>query len=401
MGHKVWLTPHWHQDTDAAALRNVDVIVGCQIAEKSTSYIADFARENSIHLVINSSEQFAAGNGLRTLVTYDCDQFNDSQIAFQTVACQHLHEYIQQESQIALKHKYRLIGFPRHDLAVNPYLRSAETDLLRRRYQIPKDSRVFLYLSSFLFEETFSDVPAQDMVRYNYQKLLDRNKIMASSVCENIRGFVNSHAHPRDVLLIKKHPWDPSDRLRQLLDLPNAVFLKPNEYIVPCMDIADFVFHSFSTAAVEAWVMGKPTVSIMPNELLNGIELSHMKHEICVADSKDLACVVNSYPSNGPATKVNEFLGGLSDGMATIRLAKMINELKPLKARTSLRLNKDNMKRVVARNLFDWGWVNPKLVNPNMKMQLLANWEEDRKRIEKIYRPRIDRYLRQYASNMT
>jgi hypothetical protein len=86
-----------------------------------------------------------------------------------------------------------------------------------------------------------------------------------------------------------------------------------------------FVLRSFSAAAVKACAIGKPTTSIMPSKLSDDLSLSHMKHEISVSDSKKLAMAVASYPLDGPTSKAASFLGGLADGKATIRLAKMID----------------------------------------------------------------------------
>src|SRR5262249_40601236 len=68
LGHRVWLRPRWDEVVRFSTVKEVDVVIACQIAEDSTSYIGKFTSAHGVHLVINSSEQVAAPEMFESLV---------------------------------------------------------------------------------------------------------------------------------------------------------------------------------------------------------------------------------------------------------------------------------------------------------------------------------------------
>ena len=129
LGNTVWLVPNWNQDIELVELTQADVVVGCQVAEKSTSYLAEFAQAAGIHLVLNSSEQFTSPENIKTFVTYDCDKFNDSVISLQTIACEKLTNYIKSNAKLGSSNKYKYMGS--RDMI---YPLTAASDLLRQMH---------------------------------------------------------------------------------------------------------------------------------------------------------------------------------------------------------------------------------------------------------------------------
>lgn len=397
LGHSVWLAPHWHGDTEIARIKDVDVIVGCQIAERSTSYLGTFARDEGIHLVLNSSEQFTAPQSRDAMISFDGDKLNEEVIAFQSIACAELYQHIASHPRLAHKDKYRFLGLPRYDLSVDPDLRGVETAALVARYRLPAGGRRFLYLSSLLFDESFRDVPVEDMQRFKYQDLVDRNKELAAHITPVLKDIVNRLLGPDDVLLIKKHPWDLSDYFERQFDHPQVRMLRDVEYIVPCLDAADFVLHSFSTAAIEAWVMGKPTIAIIPHAHRKSLALSHMQHEVLAETFGEIADLVHNYPSPGPKDAVQQFLAGRCDGMATIRLAREIHGLSAKAVRRPFREGRRWFIEKTAKHfLSSLGYMGQQ--NLNSRMQQFIRWERERLLIRLRYTPALRRYVERHRA---
>ncbi|GEM_PF-1622219 len=393
LGHRVWLTPHWNDDIGLARLKKADVIVGCQIAERSTSYLGYEAQRYGTHLVLNSSEQFTRPENLRAFVTFDCNQLNDQVISIQNIACKDLMSFIESSTEIKNKDVYKYIGFPRYDLSTVPELRSAETPGLKQRYALQNSNRIILYLSSFLFEETFIGVPEEDMERFGYQELIERNKAMFTEVSEMLKTFLRTSARPNDIFLIKKHPWDDSQKIEDAFNDDRVRVLAQNEYIVPCMDAADLILHSFSTAAIEAWVMGKPTAAIVPSGFESGVNLTHMEYENVVKSREELENLLEKSPQPHSASMVDTFLGGLADGNATIRLAREIHKLVPRNTTWSPFTRRQKLKKTLEQFLLEYGFRNPQAIHPSGKMKMLADWERDRKAIQRCYRRPLRRYI--------
>jgi surface carbohydrate biosynthesis protein len=395
LGHRVWLRPHWDDEISFATVKEVDVIVACQIAEESTSYIAKFASDHGVHLVVNSSEHFASPEWFESFVTYDCNQLSDGVISMQPIATAELKEFIDRHPRIRHRDKYKLLGFPRLDISLDPELRDVERNHIEQTYGLGRFKRRLLYISSLIFEETFTDVGNGDMEKWQYHEVIDTNHALRRFHEPILKGLVERYLGPDGVLLIKKHPWDMSDHFERRFKHPNVCFLDHAEYIVPCLASADAVVHSFSTSAIEAWILGKPTVALLPTEKREKLSLSHMRDEVFAGSLDEAVACLRSYPRTGLMESVRTILGPNADGKATIRLAREIHKLRPKSGKTLRR------PRLAARArgelrwwLHDVGIRRRDFINPNLnqKMRRLAEWEG----LRDVVRSRYDAAFRAY-----
>lgn len=400
LGHWVLVTPAWNSDDKLIETFRPDVVVGCQVAEKTTSRLADVTQKAGVHLVINSSEQFTTPANHSVFVSYNCDQLNEPYIAFQVIACPQLEKFIQNHPGIQDKSKYRSLGFPRYDIAIDPQLRSVETPLIRSRYGLPAQSKHALYISSFLFEETFQGLPEEDMKRFSYQEVANRNRRISEHVFPTLRAISDKILDRDGVLLIKKHPWDFSNVIdKEFADHPRIRVLNRDEYIVPCLDACEYILHSFSTAAIEAWVMDKKTVAILPQEFRQSLELSHMSLEVKTEGRDDTLEVLQNYPPVRSPAQIEQLLNGRSDGRSTIRLAAEIQRLQPPRQKQFSRLALREYLRNIRRfrdNLNGRGFLGPGSESP--KMTMLHEFETTRRKIDAIYRKPFANYVKQHQS---
>src|SRR5215510_1634286 len=402
LGHRVWLRPHWDEDVRFATVREVDVVLACQIAEESTSYIGKFTSAHGVHLVINSSEQVAAPEVFESLVTYDRTQLNDSVISLQVIASRELKDFIDQHPNIRHKEKYNLLGFPRLDLSLDPVLRDIETASMEQRYGLTGFKKRLLYVSSLLFEETFTDVGRRDMETWKYDALIETNHALRRFHEPILEGLLEQYLGADGVLLIKKHPWDMSDHFERRFKRPNVRILDHSEYIVPSLACADAVIHSFSTSALEAWILGKPTISLLPAEDRARLSLNHMRDEVFASSLADTLACLEAYPRTDLANSVDRILGTFGDGKATIRLAKEIHKLQP-KPEKSLRRPSLRWR---AREEARWWleerglWARPSLPTANAKMRRLAGWENLRAVVGGLYHGAFLNYVRRHRSEL-
>src|SRR5215510_3382500 len=403
LGHRVWLRPHWDEDVRFATIKQVDsVVLSGQIAEESTSYIGKFTSAHGVHLVINSSEQVAAPEMFESLVAYDRTQLNDSVISLQAIASRELKEFIDRHPNIHQQAKYRLLGFPRLDLALDPALRDIETGPMERRYGLTGFKKRLLYVSSLLFEETFTDVGRRDMETWKYDDLIETNHTLRRFHEPILDGLLEQYLGADGVLLIKKHPWDMSDHFERRFKHPNVRILDHSEYIVPSLACADAVIHSFSTSALEAWILGKPTISLLPAEDRAKLSLNHMADEVFASSLPDTLAYLEAYPRTDLINSVDRFLGTFRDGKATIRLAKEIHKLQP-KPEKSLRRPSLRWR---AREEARWWleerglWARPSLPTANAKMRRLAGWENLRAVVGGLYHGAFLNYVRRHRSEL-
>jgi surface carbohydrate biosynthesis protein len=403
LGHRVWLRPHWDEDVRFATIKQVDVVVlSGQIAEESTSYIARFTAAHGVHLVINSSEQVAAPDLFESLIAYDRTQLNDSVISLQSIASPELKDFIDRHPNIRQKEKYKLLGFPRLDLSLDSTLRHIETAPMEQRYGLASFKKRLLYVSSLLFEEAFTDVGPRDMATWKYDELIESNHSLRRFHEPILESLLEEYLGTDGVLLIKKHPWDMSDRFERRFRHPNVRILGHSEYIVPSLACADAVIHSFSTSALEAWILGKPTISLLPAEARARLSLNHMTDEVFASSLADTLAYLEAYPRTDLVKSVDRILGTLGDGKATIRLAKEIHKLQR-KLEKSLRRPSLRWR---ARQEGRW-WLEERgfrrrrsLPTANAKMRRLAEWENLRAVVGGLYHGAFLDYVRRHRSEL-
>lgn len=395
-GHKAYVWPHWNRDCYYAEIFNVDIIVVPQISEHSVAYIADFCKQTGRLLVINSSEQFTGNDKANIFLRYDCNRWNCEVAALQNIACKPVWNAMLNNNYIRNKDIYKYIGLPRFDLALNPHLRKAESAHLRKKYGATHNSgKTLLYLSSFLFAETFTDVPAEDMETYNYRSLINKNESAWGETLSILKNYISNHFKEDDRLYIKKHPWDISSKIEDSLTGLPVVFLDPRENVVPCMDIADIVLHSFSTSAIEAWAMHKHTVSVGRRESFESYDLPHLEVELFAESAMDLHEALHTNHAAKREVFLSEYLGDWLDGKSTLRMANEIIKLGSDKRASNSSLSKSFYKNQVEARLIHSGLMKmPAPSSSGPKMDFLHSCEFSRRSLINLYSPIMADYTK-------
>jgi hypothetical protein len=171
------------------------------------------------------------------------------------------------------------------------------------------------------------------------------------------------------------------------------------EYIVPCLASADAVVHSFSTSAIEAWILGKPTISLLPAEDRERLTLNHMQDEVVASSLDETMEYLLSYPRTDLMKSVGLILGQFGDGKSTIRLAREIHKLQP-KAEKALRRPtlRHRSRRELKWWLEDCGFRHGSLAPPgaNTKMRRLAEWEGLRHVVRARYHAKFRDYIQRH-----
>ena len=420
--HKVWIMAGWYRSTEFAKTINADMIVTGQISEFTTHIYGKFAKENNLRLVINSSESVSPPSDFYAFTVYNTNEINDDIIDLQVVASKDLFDFIQSYNKIKPQnlHKYKFIGFPRFDLSIDKELNQVETEHLKDKYRLAGYKKVYLFISSFLFADAYEGVSQQDMEQWNieqHKKISDELLVLTTDV---LKRFQQEVLADNEVLLIKKHPWDCSGYFEQTFSSANCKIVDNTEYIVPCLNIADFVFHTYSTSALEAWIMDKKTISIQLEKHKERTVLNHMMYEPIAYSYEDLIDFINHYPANNLHQKKLLLAGNKNDGKGTLRLAEEIHKLKPHRrkfkvayekrfesalldtiARPALYIKRkyvDRLKALSIYHLYDKGvWKHDlKGIAKNTKSHDLYTWENERPFVNRMYRHPI----RKFAENI-
>lgn len=400
-GHKAYVWPHWNRDTYYAEIFNADVIVVPQVSEHSVAYIADFCKQTGRLLVINSSEQFTSNERANIFLRYDCNRWNCEVAALQNIACKPVWDAMLNNNEIQSKSIYKYIGLPRFDIALNSQLRRAESSYLRRKYGVKhKTGKFILYLSSFLFAETFVGVPPEDMDAYDYRSLISKNELLWAETHSILREYISNHLSGGDRLFVKKHPWDISSKIEDSLAGLPVIFLDPREYVVPCMDIADIVLHSFSTSAIEAWAMHKHTVSIGRREDYDSYGLPHLDVELFAESAEHLHDAINADHDSERQVFLADYLGDWLDGKSTLRMANEIIRLRSEFSKSKSPQSKVFSRSQVKARLAHSGLLNmPRPGQSDSKIVFLHSCESSRRSLINLYRPIMADYVRSYQED--
>lgn len=425
-GHKVWMRGTWNDPVSFARLLDIDVLVGGQIAESATHFVGKFAKENKIRFVLNTTEPLGMPKNFEMFVTYNTTELNDEIIDLQTIAARDIYKFIMEHAGVKHQNKikYKFLGFPRLDLTTNMSLRNLESPGFKKRNNLEGKRRVFLFISSLLMDSAFEGVPQKDLDRWNYSEIKKRTKDILLLTQEVLTRLITEILDDDDILLIKKHPWDCSNFFKETFESKKCKVLGSSEYILPCIVNSDFVLHTFSTSAVEAWILGKKTISILPSEYKESAFYNHMLNELTVSSFDELRTLVEEYPSENPSIKSLEIFSPNLDGKATVRLAEEISKLKPyvrlpnktrVVAGNDLLSNLKNLYMVSRRKLastklklrveirewmIDQGWLKYKVLNhaqPNTKNFDFYTWENERARVIKIYKKAFKKYAKDYS----
>jgi surface carbohydrate biosynthesis protein len=391
----------WNKPLIFAQLKNVDVMVGGQIAEASTHHVGKFAKENGIRFVLNSTENVTVPSKFDMFITYNTSELNDSVIDLQSIATIDVYQYILDHPDIKVenKKKYKFLGFPRLDLVTNELFRNIEREPFKKKYQLNGSGKVYLFISSFLLDGAYDGIPQRDLDRWNIVELKKMTDHLLQVTTDILKRLLNEVLNENDVLLIKRHPWDCSSYFKDNFQSDRCIVLDKNDYILPCIVNSDFILHTYSTSAIEAWILNKKTISILLPEYKSASTLNHMKHEMSVSSFEELKLLLSTYPDTNPSIEsLNIFYPNL-DGMATLRLVQEIDKLKPATGKTVFKFG---LKRRAKAQFREWLYANGllkfdlKAVKQNSKMHDFYYWENNKGEVVK----RFDKHFRKYVRNL-
>ncbi|MCB9283031.1 MAG: hypothetical protein H6563_03075 [Lewinellaceae bacterium] len=400
MGHRTWIYPGWKNPIEFALYKQAQIMVVGQIAESATSKYGAFCKKNSIHLVINTSEPISAEKKLPIRLAYNTNDSNQDIISLQTLATKNSHTYVKENKNInALnKNKYKLVGFPRTDISYQKELRTIEEERFSSKYNLGRFNKTFLFVSSFLFEDAFVGVPEKDLEKWDYSSFRKKTSALRDHTVKILKKFILEELNDDEVLLIKKHPWDCSDFWENFTASQNCIVLDNTEFITTCINASDIIIHTYSTSAIEAWIMNKKTVSIFLEEYSKD-NIIHMQFENIAYDYETFLEIINDSSPNIPDVNNDILFNGTMDGQATLRLAQIINELKPLESLIPKR--PPSYSRLIKLQLDylskNWGlrkYYLDTFPNRNSKLYDFMAWENQKSIVNRTYRKPIRKFVK-------
>jgi hypothetical protein len=403
LGHKVWIKAGWDDPFTFSGTHKIQAIVTGQVAEWATHKFAKYCEENKILLIINTSEPITAEYNFKLLVTYNTHEWNDEMIDLQTIGIAPHYRFVQENTEIneKNKNKYKFLGFPRTDISYHVGLRDVEKEKLISKYDLQKYKKVYLFLSSFLLDKAFDGVPEQDLKKWNFTEFQQRTKDLLAHTSETLRRFIAEYVKEGEVLLIKKHPWDCSSFFADNFLSEKCLILENNEFITTCLSVSDCIIHTYSTAAIEAWVMKKRTVALYLKEYVYAMPL-HMNKEKIAYDYPSLVTILNS-PVTIPDYNDEELFSGKLDGKATERFAREIHKLEPKKRFSMLsrfaskkKESKESQKKYDDLDTGKFLYEVDKLAEKNTKYHDFLAWENHRHKVNKLYKGTIKQFVKKH-----
>ncbi|KAF1075767.1 CDP-glycerol glycerophosphotransferase family protein [Methanogenium sp. MK-MG] len=391
MGNSCYLEPLFKNAIQSIKRINPDTVVMGQIGEYSTSRIGLFCFENGINLCLNTTEYISKYKDIGVFFRINHENYNDNIIDMQVLGGDIHKGYILDNPDIKNISKYKLTGIPRMDLNIISEFVNAETKDIKERYRIPSDKKIFLYISSFIFDESGGQIDKENLKDYDYEKIcLSENRLKKETVTILCRFAHYLETH-NGILLIKKHPWDKSRYLEQNISNESVIFVNNCEYISPLIQISDVILHNQSTVAIEAWMQKKNTISINP--FFNGDYENlnyHMKHDTIVQNFEELVSCVYSNFDNSNIDKFLKSFNYQMDGKATFRVAQEINNMVPKKTKRKLSLNtREKMCNIISEVIkYKQG-----LESSKSYANLLYSYEEQKPIVYKMYDPIFDEYI--------
>jgi surface carbohydrate biosynthesis protein len=411
MGHKVWIIAGWNNPLYFASLHKIDLFVVCQISEKTTYVYGKFAYENNIRLVINTSEAFTVIGNFHAVLIYNTSEMNDEIIDMQVIPTSDFYDYILSTDVINArnKHKYKFIGYPRFDISNDKHLRRVEDDYFNKKYNLSNYDKKYIFISSFLFESSYDGMAKDDLDAWDissYKKYQEEHLLFITTI---LKRFLTEYIGSNDVLLIKKHPWDCSDYFKTMFSEYNCIILDNIEYVVPCLYNVDYVLHTYSTAAAEAWIMDKKTISIQHPHLQKN-DYTHMEYDYTAYSYEELTALIDNYPAQTPTMNALAIFGDYNDGNSTYRLAKEIDELGKSSSKyshtevastsdNSFEKVKNKYKSLLKYFLYDKGFLKydvDKRAKLYSKFHDFLTWENQRPIVNKMYRKTLRKFVDKY-----
>ncbi len=336
-GAQVYLRPLWHRATEAIDYLIPDTVVMGQVGEYSTSLIGLHCHRQGVNLAINSTENVYTFDKLEVFFKVNYKEFNSDIIDLQVVASKDLEQFVLTTPGITHKNKYKHLGFPRLDLSVFEPLRLAEVDYLKNKYRLARYAKTYLFISSFIYDEEGGQVDQQNYADLSPTAELARERRLKAAYSDIFKKLIADIVSPDSVLLLKKHPWDKSDYLQTEFGGQNCIILEEDDYVAPLIQLSDYIIHTQSTAAIEAWIQGKPTIAILPDFTGDRSALyNHMQHEVIVTNYDELKTTLANYPVPGPFKSGLKAYTRSLDGKSTARLADALIKIGPRKIKVGL-----------------------------------------------------------------
>jgi surface carbohydrate biosynthesis protein len=394
--NKTYLEPLWNDAIEKIKQISPDTVVMGQVGEYSTSKIGAFCHKHGINLVINTTEMVNHKKKIKNFFSYNFSELNSEIIDLQIVPNSKLNIFVEQEIPKEHKKKYSFLGFPRFDLSIEKNFRYLEVENIRKKYGIKKNQKVFLFVSSFIFDEEGGQVSVENKNKINEKEIFLKEIAIKKKQIEILKKLVSSFGTKNSSLIIKKHPWDKSKFFEETFNNDNCIVLEKNEYIVPIIELSDFVIHAESTVAIEAWIQNKKTISFLPEFDGNREKLMlHMKNELIVKNYDELKKAIENYPSNNSKKIFLKNFFPTLDGKTTIRFAKKIDLPTPKKNQIKF---KKSIKEKIKQTKWKFFKLFKKKKNYSGYVKHFREIEKNKREITKIYLPAIKKYLKENES---
>lgn len=328
-GHGAWIEPLWTHPEATIRAYDPDTVIMGQIGEETTSQIARFVRRHHINLVINTTEYVCNENKKDNFFKFNFKEWNENHIDIQVIVNHDYDQHIKNHTEIKAKSKYKFIGCPRFDLSVHPEICIREKQAIAQKYQLDRFNRKYLYISSFIFDKSGGQVSRENLKDIDAGLLFRREQEQKKLHDVILRALIEDARRANDVLLIKRHPWDKSSFYPDNYRDPHVVLVENHDYIVPLLQLSDVVLHTESTVAIEGWIQGRKTISVLPRFDGNRSKLKNNMHfEPIARDYAEIKALIESYPFSETQRSLENFQPFL-DGKATLRLAELIEALPP------------------------------------------------------------------------
>jgi surface carbohydrate biosynthesis protein/FkbM family methyltransferase len=326
-GHETWIEPLWtHPETTVRAYDPDTVIMG-QIGEETTSQIAHFIRQHHINLVINTTEYVCNSHKKDNFFKFNFKEWNENHIDMQVIVNHDYDQHIKNHKEINSKTKYKFIGCPRFDLSVHPEICIREKQAIAQKYQLDRFNRKYLYISSFIFDESGGQVSKENLKDIDTAFLFKQEQDQKKLHDAILRALIQEARSTNDALLIKRHPWDKSSFYLDTYRDPNVVLVDNHDYIVPLLQLSDVVLHTESTVAIEGWIQGRKTISVLPRFDGDRSKLkNNMYFEPIARNYSEIKALIENYPFSETRRSLENYQPFL-DGKATLRLAELIEGL--------------------------------------------------------------------------
>lgn len=328
-GHEAWIEPLWtHPETTIRAYDPDTVIMG-QIGEETTSQIARFIRQHHINLVINTTEYVCNESKKDNFFKFNFKEWNEDYIDFQVIVNRDYDQHIKSHKEIKDKTKYKFIGCPRFDLSVHPEICGRERQSIARKYQLDRFNKKYLYISSFIFDESGGQVSKENLKDIDTALLYRQEQEQKKLHDVILRALIDDVRRDNHVLLIKRHPWDKSSFYPDNYRGSHVVIVENHDYIVPLLQLSDVVLHTESTVAIEGWIQGRKTISVLPRFDGDRSKLKNNMHfEPIARNYSEIKTLIEAYPFSETRRSLENFQPFL-DGKSTLRLADLIETLPP------------------------------------------------------------------------